>query len=44
MGTRYLDIKPAKGKSSGPINKKVNIPVGCKRLFVKNLPYDLEEE
>lgn len=44
MGSRYLEMKPAKGKSQEVVNKKVNIPVGCKRLFVKNLPYEIEEE
>lgn len=43
MGTRYLDIKEAKGKAAPVPNKNVIVPVGCKRLFAKNLPYDLEE-
>lgn len=44
MGSRYLEMRPAKGKSQEVVNKKVNIPVGCKRLFVKGLPYEIEEE
>jgi nucleolin len=43
IGERYLDIKPAKGEKVID-SSTVSIPVGCKVLFVKNLPYEIEEE
>lgn len=43
IGTRYLDIKPAKGQKVEP-PRKVSVPVGCKVLFIKNLPYEMTEE
>jgi len=44
MGNRYLDIKPAKGRNSNVSIGKVSIPYGCKRLFVKNLPYSMVDD
>lgn len=44
MGNRYLDIKPAKGKNDDKKITKVTVPFGCKRLFVKNLPYTMVDE
>lgn len=44
MGNRYLDIKAAKGKNDNSKIYKVTIPVGCKRLFVKNLPYTMVDD
>jgi hypothetical protein len=40
LGNRYLDISTAKGAKK-PENTNAVIPVGCKVLFVKNLPYDI---
>jgi hypothetical protein len=37
MGKRYLTVEPAKGDKID--NEMPNIPVGCKSLFVKGLPY-----
>jgi RNA recognition motif-containing protein len=44
IGKRYLDIKPAKGKNDNNKIAKVSIPYGCKRLFVKNLPYNMVDD
>ena len=43
MGSRYLEIQPAKGERQRA-SENVNVPVGCKVLFVKNLPYSISEE
>jgi len=38
-----LEIQPAKGQKE-EVRKNISVPVGCKILFVKNLPYDISEE
>jgi nucleolin len=40
IGTRYVNIRPAKGQKEVEPHSG-NIPVGCKRIFVKNLPYTI---
>jgi hypothetical protein len=37
MGERYLTVAPAKGDKID--NGIPSVPVGCKNLFVKGLPY-----
>ena len=54
LGKRYLDIKPAAGMSavaSSPALQQTEsqkladaMPASCKTLFVKNLPYSLQED
>lgn len=41
LGDRYLTITAAKGLKK---KEEANIPVGCKVLFVKNLPYEITEK
>jgi hypothetical protein len=38
LGERYLTINQARGIKK-PDVENVKIPIGCKVMFVKNLPY-----
>eukprot|EP00511_Aplanochytrium_stocchinoi_P004821 CAMPEP_0204832598 /NCGR_PEP_ID=MMETSP1346-20131115/14284_1 /ASSEMBLY_ACC=CAM_ASM_000771 /TAXON_ID=215587 /ORGANISM="Aplanochytrium stocchinoi, Strain GSBS06" /LENGTH=208 /DNA_ID=CAMNT_0051964535 /DNA_START=143 /DNA_END=770 /DNA_ORIENTATION=+ len=48
LGGRYLKISKANARGSKKTNtvakEKQEIPEGCKTLFVKNLPYDTDED
>lgn len=52
LGARYLDIKPAAGRSASSAAATPEdttklaeaMPTTCKTLFVKNLPYSLKED
>ena len=46
IGSRYLDIKAAQGAQGGapPKASADDMPADCKTLFVKNLPYDMQED
>eukprot|EP00742_Colponemidia_sp_Colp-10_P005890 GILJ01006301.1.p1 GENE.GILJ01006301.1~~GILJ01006301.1.p1 ORF type:complete len:319 (-),score=67.70 GILJ01006301.1:156-1082(-) len=45
LSGRYLDISIAREKGAKQISsKKQRPPAGCKTVFVKNLPYDIEED
>lgn len=52
LGARYLDIKPAAGRSGSAaaptpedtMKLAEAMPATCKTLFVKNLPYSLRED
>lgn len=41
LAGRYLDVRPAKGEKTRD-SADISVPVGCKVLFVKNLPYEIE--
>lgn len=43
MGQRYLKVELAVGEKT-PAPATEEPPIGCKTLFVKNLPYDITEE
>ena len=46
MGSRYVNVSRTRsrmGASVLPSNKDVVIPLDCKSIFVKNLPYDADE-
>ena len=43
MGQRYLKVEQAAGEKLPPAPTE-EPPIGCKTLFVKNLPYDITEE
>ena len=46
MGSRYVNISRTRsraGASTLPSAKDVVVPLDCKSIFVKNLPYDADE-
>ena len=44
MGTRYVNVSlPHKREATVP-NKDVVVPLDCKSIFVKNLPYEADED
>lgn len=42
LNGRYINVTKAKGEKEA--RAPSNIPVGCKTLFVKGLPYQIKEE
>ena len=51
MGQRYVEVQPATGEGMGGAavaasgrREGVEQPLGCRTVFVKNLPYDVSEE
>ena len=40
LGNRYLTVSKAQGEKE--VKGVPSIPVGCKTLFVKGLPYDIK--
>ena len=44
LGSRYLSVQPVNAKRSVSSAPAKDPPKGCKVLFVKNLPYEVDEE
>ena len=49
MGARYLKIELSKGENNDDKKNSrkadtMEVPEGCKNIFIKNLPYDLTEQ
>ena len=50
LGQRYVEVQPATGEGMGSAaiaagrREGVEQPLGCRTVFVKNLPYDVSEE
>lgn len=43
LGTRYIEVTYARKRETTPSQPTV-VPLDCRSIFVKNLPYDADEE